>query len=348
MLSADSETAVVEVIIELIADRVDAHRYLFARRTEEGFTIDAQLPAGSRVSPGQPSVPEDLIGQCYSMRQSCVVDDRFDIRGASETRSESASDNRFRSLVFVPVADLGVFVIAAKQAGALNERHLDTVEEIVSLGESALNHLKKEPELLEEVADILSHDVQSPLQVAIGRIEMAKANNELEHLRKIDRALTRLQELLDSVVKLIRTGDRVRSTKRIDLEDAVAKVRSVLEMQNAELIVEESTVIRADENCLLEILENLFRNAVHHAGPDVRVTVGVLEDGFFVEDDGPGISPDHRTAVFDLGVTTSTEHTGIGLSIVERLVSAHGWEIEITDGTNGGVRLEITGVEVSQ
>jgi len=78
---------------------------------------------------------------------------------------------------------------------------------------------------------------------------------------------------------------------------------------------------------------------------DVMVTVGVLTDGFYVEDDGPGIPPDRRDRVFDSGYTSAEDGTGLGLNIVERIVEAHGWEIAVTEGHDGGARFEITGVE---
>jgi PAS domain S-box-containing protein len=78
---------------------------------------------------------------------------------------------------------------------------------------------------------------------------------------------------------------------------------------------------------------------------DVTVTVGGLPDGFYVADDGPGIPPDVREAVFDTGYSTTDDGTGFGLSIVQRAVDAHGWEINVTEGADGGARFEITGVD---
>ena len=86
-------------------------------------------------------------------------------------------------------------------------------------------------------------------------------------------------------------------------------------------------------------------DSVEHGGAGVSVTVGELDDGFYVADDGPGIPASDRTAVFETGYSTAENGTGFGLSIVRRIVEAHGWNIEVVDGTSGGVRFEITGVE---
>ena len=345
LLSAGSEQEIAEVIVSLIADRVAVDRCVFARAGPTAFTVEAHASSGAPARAAELPIEEDLLSQSLAMRRSCVIDDRLNIR--SRTAGVAPTEGpECRSLLFVPLADLGVVAAVADPPGRFDHADRQVAEELVSLGESALDQLPEEPSTLDEVADILAHDVQSPLQVALGRVEMAKATGDIYHLEKIVQALRRLEELLEGVVKLIRTGDRVRTTAPIDLDDAVAKVRSTLEMPRAELQVEDSIVIRADENALLQILENLFRNANQHAGPNVTVRVGRLNDGFFVEDDGPGIPVNRREAVFELGVSSGADRTGLGLGIVKRLIEAHGWEIRIVEGRDGGARFEISDVEV--
>ncbi|ELZ46466.1 multi-sensor signal transduction histidine kinase, partial [Halorubrum californiense DSM 19288] len=95
-------------------------------------------------------------------------------------------------------------------------------------------------------------------------------------------------------------------------------------------------------------LENLFVNAVTHAGPEVAVTVGTLSDGdgFYVEDDGPGIDPEDREEAFEAGVTSDPEGTGFGLKIVAEVAEAHGWTVELAESPTGGARFEFRGVDV--
>jgi signal transduction histidine kinase len=88
-----------------------------------------------------------------------------------------------------------------------------------------------------------------------------------------------------------------------------------------------------------------MRNAVEHGGDDVTVAVGALNDGFYVEDDGAGISEADREDVFEPGYSTSEDGTGFGLSIGKRVADAHGWNVRVTDGSDGGARFEIIGVE---
>jgi PAS domain S-box-containing protein len=77
----------------------------------------------------------------------------------------------------------------------------------------------------------------------------------------------------------------------------------------------------------------------------VTVTVGTLSDGFYVEDDGPGIPASAREQVFESGYTSAEDGTGLGLNIVKRIVEDHGWAIRAVEGRDGGARFEVTGVE---
>jgi signal transduction histidine kinase len=76
----------------------------------------------------------------------------------------------------------------------------------------------------------------------------------------------------------------------------------------------------------------------------VIVTVGDLEDGFYVADDGVGIPPDDREAVFESGYSAD-DGTGLGLSIVRQVATEHGWDVSLTGSDAGGARFEFTGVE---
>jgi signal transduction histidine kinase len=76
------------------------------------------------------------------------------------------------------------------------------------------------------------------------------------------------------------------------------------------------------------------------------VTVGDLESGFYIEDSGKGIPDGVREKIFESGYSFEEGGTGMGLVVVERVVRAHGWDIAVTTGTEGGARFEITDVSV--
>ncbi len=61
-----------------------------------------------------------------------------------------------------------------------------------------------------------------------------------------------------------------------------------------------------------------------------------------VADNGHGIPEAERASIFEHGYSTDRDGTGFGLSIVSEFVEAHGWDSQVTSGSEGGARFEIT------
>jgi signal transduction histidine kinase len=145
------------------------------------------------------------------------------------------------------------------------------------------------------------------------------------------------------MLTLARQGEAVGETETISLNTFTKQAWQNVDTDTATLNVKTDLRLNADRSRLLQMFENLYRNAIDHGGEAVTIRVGSLEngDGFFIEDTGPGISTSDREDVFESGYTTNQDGTGFGLAIVSRIVEAHGWSIEVTNGTDGGARFEI-------
>jgi signal transduction histidine kinase len=202
--------------------------------------------------------------------------------------------------------------------------------------------LETQNERLEEFTGVVSHDLRNPLQVIDSRVELARQTGDLSHLEDAADATQRMETLLDNLLDLAREGRLLDETREVDLADCATSAWDSLDAPEATLSVETDRVVVADESRLRQVFENLFRNSVEHGGDDVAITVGDTDEGFYLADDGPGIPPDERDTVFDLGVTSSADGTGFGLAIVERVVEAHGWIIEVTESGAGGARFAVT------
>jgi signal transduction histidine kinase len=135
----------------------------------------------------------------------------------------------------------------------------------------------------------------------------------------------------------------------IDLEMLAHNCWQTVETETASLSIEVDGKIKADRNRLKQLLENLIRNSVEHGGTDITVTVGPLDGqrGFCVADDGIGLQRVDQEQLFEAGYSTDDGGTGLGLAIVRQIVDEHNWEINITSSKAGGVRFEITGVEIT-
>lgn len=202
--------------------------------------------------------------------------------------------------------------------------------------------VKRANERLEEFTRIVSHDLRNPLSVAQGRLDLARADCESEHLAAVAQAHDRMDTLIDDLLTLARQGKQVDALESVDLGEMAAACWETVDTGEGTIRIDTDQTLRADPSRLRQLLENLIGNAIEHGGDDVTVTVGALANGFYVEDDGRGIDPAVREDVFEPGYSASAEGTGFGLSIVKQIVNAHGWEVHLTEGTDGGVRFEIT------
>jgi PAS domain S-box-containing protein len=205
--------------------------------------------------------------------------------------------------------------------------------------------LRRQNRRLEEFTSIVSHDLRNPLSVLAGRLELVRRECDSEHLGVIEESIERMDVLIEDLRRFAREGDVVDRVESIDLRSLVEECWRHVATADATLVAETERTVRADRGRLRQLMENLMRNSVEHGSADVTVTVGDLDDGFFLEDDGPGIPADSREQVLQWGYSTSGDSTGIGLAIVNQIADAHGWRIQITEGTRGGARFEITGVE---
>jgi signal transduction histidine kinase len=207
--------------------------------------------------------------------------------------------------------------------------------------------LERKNDRLEEFASVISHDLRNPLNVAQGHLELAREGIESEHLDTVADAHDRMGRLIDDLLTLARQGETISDTRAVDLADLGSACRQSLATTEATLSVTVDRAVAADRDRLRQLLENLLRNSVEHGGAGVTITIGELDggDGFYVEDDGLGIPADARDQVFESGYTTSESGTGFGLRIVKQIAEAHGWDVRVTDGEDGGARFEFSGVE---
>ncbi|RQG96168.1 PAS domain S-box protein [Natrarchaeobius oligotrophus] len=202
--------------------------------------------------------------------------------------------------------------------------------------------LEAQNERLQMFANVLSHDVRNPLNVAQSYTELLSEDVDRQELTEVRYALDRIEQLVDDMTSLVRRDDDLDVVAPLDVETLATEAWRWIETDDAELVVADVEPIRADRTHFKSLLENVFSNAVTHGGSDVTVRLGSLEDGngFYVADDGRGIEPDHRERVFEHGFTTSSDGTGLGLSIVDQIATAHGWTVELADSTTGGTRYE--------
>jgi PAS domain S-box-containing protein len=251
----------------------------------------------------------------------------------------------------------GTFCFAASEARdeSFSERERTFVELMTRWASYELEHrraterLERQNERLDSFASLVTHDLRNPLNVAKGRLELARDTGDLSHLAAVSRGLDRMDAIIEDVLTLTWGGQDLDpdALEACDLARLTDECWEHVDMSEATLQTDDGEIVKADEGRLQRLLENLFRNAVEHGGNDVTIWVGRLDNGFFVEDDGPGIPEETREKVFEAGYSSEEEGTGLGLSIVGTIAEAHGWTVSVTEGREGGARFELTGVDIA-
>jgi len=220
------------------------------------------------------------------------------------------------------------------------------------------DRLHRKNEQLERLAQIISHDLQTPLSTAekltrVLRIDLDEPEPMVEQsLSDLEVTHQRLREFTENLPRLAREGTDVESPIACDLATLARSAWNVVATGSLRLEVETTRTLQGDPRRLQQLFENLFQNTVTHAvnpaesfGDSSRqsattVRVGSFDDGIYIEDDGPGIQPEQREELFEYGMGTGSG-TGFGLAIVRTIVEAHGWDITVVDSEDGA-RFDIT------
>ncbi len=304
---------------------------------------DDAPPDGSR----RMRLDQGLAGKTYRSGQSQIVED---VDAAADADPAKSS---YRSGISVPIGKHGVFQAVSTADAAFDEGDTELAELLVSHTKTALDRIKREQELkqqvkrLDQFASVVSHDLRNPLQIAQAHLQLARETRDTESLRTIATAHDRIDRLIDDLLTFARVGTEAIDPGIVNLAQLTETCWARLEEHNATLEVLTERRVRADGERLRQLIENLLSNAVNYGGADVSITVGDLNSGFYIEDDGPGIPSDERAAVFEAGYSPGTNGTGFGLSIAKQVAETHEWEIHAVEAESGGARFEVTGVKTA-
>jgi PAS domain S-box-containing protein len=357
LMGADTRDEVVEIGVETTRDLLGIELNSIHLYDEDA---DALVPVVATDAVydliGEPptfSGEDSIAWRVYQQGETLAV---ADVHENSDRYNPGTS---IRSELFLSLGEYGILLAGSQSPETFDEQDV-LIGEILAGGlTTALEQVERTEQIhtrereltrqndqLEEFASIVSHDLRNPLTVATGRLELAAAECDSEHLEHVEQAHERMQTLIEDILALAREGEAVADSEPVSLGPLVDGCWANVETGEARLVTNTTQTVQADKSRLKQLFENLIRNAIEHGGEDVAVTVGELADGFYIEDDGSGIPADERETIFDAGYSTSEDGTGFGLSIIKQIVDAHDWEIHMTDSDEGGARFEITGVEV--
>ena len=217
--------------------------------------------------------------------------------------------------------------------------------------EAALAELADKNTELETFVYTVSHDLKTPIVTIEGFIGALREDfgnlideNAEKYLNYMSDASRRMELLINDLLYLSRIG-RLPERKIVfsfdDLMNKVLKTLQPLIDENGVTLNVENGLppIYGEMERLSQVMENLLSNAVKYMGkenPAPRIDVGAIEQGgqkvFFVRDNGIGIEKKYYQKIFEIFQRLPAgkkigEGTGVGLTIVKRIIEHHGGRI---------------------
>ncbi|MFA9415601.1 PAS domain-containing protein [Natrinema sp. HArc-T2] len=271
-------------------------------------------------------------------------------------------DTPLRSEIIAPIGTHGVLMTGSFDPHRFDETDVDLISTLVENTRAALDRadrervlrdrtaeLERQTERLEAVADILSSDLQHQLDAVADAIEDDDADEWEFPLAEntVETTLDRAERLVDDVREFARNATAVGPRSRIDLASAIADAVSDSRVDEDALVVDATATLRADSDRFVHLLETAFDSAAARADDDVTIQIGLVgfdDDGtrgFFMLDDAAEIPPTAHDRVLDPTADDETAIDGLGLALVRAIAEAHDWTSTVTNGHNGGTRIEI-------
>jgi len=207
---------------------------------------------------------------------------------------------------------------------------------------------------LKDFAHIVSHDLKAPLCGIRTVAEWISADyadkldeKGREQLGMLMERVERMYKLIDGVLAYSRVGRLKEKRIQVNLNELIRSIIDSLAVrENISIVVEnELPVLECEETRITQVFQNLMSNAVKYMDkPEGQIRIGCIEENgcwkFGVADNGPGIEEKEFERIFKIFQTASqhktAESTGIGLSIVKKIVELYGGKIWVESKVGEG------------
>ena len=220
--------------------------------------------------------------------------------------------------------------------------------------------LEKINKELDQFAYIASHDLKAPLRAIANLSEWIEEDlgSDLpegvkKHTKLLRSRVARMQALIDGILSYSRVSRTEVKHETIDTDQLIDEVLNTIVVPTTFEIIKETVfpVINADRVRLEQVFTNLIGNAIkYHDKESGKIILShkKLENvhEFSVADDGPGIPPEYHEKIFiifqTLEARDKVESTGVGLSIVKKIIEENGGTIKLESVPSQGTRFIFT------
>jgi len=262
------------------------------------------------------------------------------------------------------------FAFLNSELSALRTKHhkvmdeKERLEEIVVQRTAALakhvNELERVNQELDQFAYVTSHDLKAPLRAIANLSEWIEEDIGEQFTEETHEQMTllrgrvrRMEGLIDGILQYSRVGRVEVEPETIDVKNLLDEVFDSLAPAKEFSVEIESNMptLKSDRLRLSQVFANLVSNAIkYHDRLDGHIRVGVNDLGEFYEfsvaDDGPGIDPKYHEKIFEIFQTLQArdkvESTGVGLTLVKKIINEHGGKIRVESVEGEGANFIFT------
>ena len=244
-----------------------------------------------------------------------------------------------------------------REQAALLRRELEERARAEALLAAQTAELKRSNADLDAFCSVVSHDLQEPLRVVRGYVEVLQSGApvEIDHvLQRMSGSVERMSLLIRDVLGYARVAVEESAPDAVELdavlEEAIENLQAAIAEADADLVVDSPMpVVKGHRQLLVQLFQNLLGNAVKFRRPDQPCVVRVAAEPeatswlVTVEDNGIGIPPGEEARVFEMfrRATPDRSGSGVGLALCKRVVERHGGQITAEACSEGGTRMSV-------
>lgn len=238
-----------------------------------------------------------------------------------------------------------------------------TVFEDITVAKNRESELKSKNEELERFTYTVSHDLRSPLVTIkgfVGMLQQDIASGNIEEIaddiRRINQAADKMTDLLNDLLELSQIGRIINPPVHVSMkeivDDTIELLNGIISDTKAEVrIINDMPTVCVDKKRMAEVWQNLIENAIKFKSSQQNplIEIGSVPDHgenvFFIRDNGQGIDAKYHESIFGLfnKLDTKSAGTGIGLSLVCRIIEIHGGRIWVeSEGEGKGATFKFT------
>lgn len=238
--------------------------------------------------------------------------------------------------------------------------HLD-ITELKALElqkEKLLQKLAKSNDELQEYAHVVSHDLKSPLRSLDALLSWIKEDSaaelsaeSLEHLDMMGTTLEKMEQLISDVLQYSSVASEKKELHSVDVQGVLEDIEKLIHLPPhiTLRIKNKLPMIKADRVRIQQLFQNLISNAIRYCDKKKGIIEIDVEEKdqsytFSVRDNGIGIEKEYHDKIFKIfqSLNKHKDSTGIGLSIVKKIVEMHGGDIWLESSPGEGTTFYFT------